>query len=92
MFIAFAIYSQSEQLDSPTVFTSLAIFNILRQPLTFIPIIADSLVKALVSFERIESFLQQPGLEPIQDGKSPAHEPPDQNELTKIELKDKQVR
>lgn len=48
-------------------YTSLALFNLLRMPLAFLPIMITSVINALVALTRIGDFLQKPesGLEAL---------------------------
>jgi ABC-type multidrug transport system fused ATPase/permease subunit len=47
------------RLDPTNVFTSLALFNQLRFPLTFIPMLLSSLAEGKVSLKRINTYLSQ---------------------------------
>jgi len=57
--VVLAYVSFDNDLKASTLFMALAIFNSLRQPLTFIPIIADAVVKGFVSLNRLEEYLKQ---------------------------------
>jgi ABC-type multidrug transport system fused ATPase/permease subunit len=46
-------------LDPTNVFTSLALFNQLRFPLTFFPMLLSSLVEGKVSLQRLQKFFDQ---------------------------------
>lgn len=48
-------------------YTSLALFNLLRMPLAFLPIMITSCINALVALTRIKEFLEKPesGLEAL---------------------------
>jgi hypothetical protein len=50
-----------------SAYTSLALFNLLRMPLAFLPIMITSVINALVALTRIGDFLQKPesGLEAL---------------------------
>lgn len=50
-----------------SAYTSLALFNLLRMPLAFLPIMITSCINALVALTRIGDFLQKPesGLEAL---------------------------
>jgi len=50
-----------------SAYTSLALFNLLRMPLAFLPIMITSCINALVALTRISDFLQKPesGLEAL---------------------------
>lgn len=59
-------------------YTSLALFNLLRMPLAFLPIMITSVINALVALTRIGDFLQKPesGLEALRkaaEGTAPGH-------------------
>lgn len=43
-----------------SAYTSLALFNLLRMPLAFLPIMITSCINALVALTRIGDFLQKP--------------------------------
>jgi ABC-type multidrug transport system fused ATPase/permease subunit len=47
------------RLDPTNVFTSLALFNQLRFPLTFIPMLLSSLAEGKVSLKRLNTYLSQ---------------------------------
>eukprot|EP00743_Colponemidia_sp_Colp-15_P007019 GILK01007575.1.p1 GENE.GILK01007575.1~~GILK01007575.1.p1 ORF type:complete len:1529 (-),score=302.56 GILK01007575.1:186-4727(-) len=54
----FALYTlMGNDLDAATAFTALALFNILRFPLTMLPQVITSLVEASVSIKRVAGFL-----------------------------------
>lgn len=44
---------QGGSLDPTTVFTSLALFNLLREPVQFVPLIASATIKGIISAKRI---------------------------------------
>jgi ABC-type multidrug transport system fused ATPase/permease subunit len=53
-------------LDSAVVtFTVISLYNTLRYPLLMLPLAVKSTVGALNAFERVDTFLTQPELEPI---------------------------
>ncbi|KAK7542528.1 ABC multidrug transporter-like protein [Phyllosticta citribraziliensis] len=56
--LAFITYSLSQHVLTPApIFSSLALFNSLRLPLNFLPLVLGQLVDALSSVKRIEEFL-----------------------------------
>ncbi|CAJ0887453.1 10050_t:CDS:10, partial [Entrophospora sp. SA101] len=56
--LAFITYSLAGGvLNAPIIFSSLALFNVIRMPLMFIPIIMASIADALVALSRIQSLL-----------------------------------
>ncbi|KAJ7306005.1 hypothetical protein JRQ81_010371 [Phrynocephalus forsythii] len=63
----FAVYvtvSEANVLDAQTAFVSLALFNILRFPLTMLPMVISSVVQASVSLKRLRVFLSHEELDP----------------------------
>jgi ATP-binding cassette subfamily C (CFTR/MRP) protein 1 len=56
--LSFITYSLSSHvLDPAPIFSSLALFNALRMPLNFLPLVLGQVIDALGSFKRIEEFL-----------------------------------
>ncbi|KAK7522124.1 P-loop containing nucleoside triphosphate hydrolase protein [Phyllosticta citriasiana] len=56
--LAFITYSLSQHVLNPApIFSSLALFNSLRLPLNFLPLVLGQIVDALSSVKRIEEFL-----------------------------------
>jgi len=56
--LAFITYSLSKHvLDPAPIFSSLALFNALRMPLNFLPLVLGQVVDALASIGRIQEFL-----------------------------------
>ncbi|WIA32238.1 hypothetical protein OEZ86_003085 [Tetradesmus obliquus] len=54
----FAVYAATGHVFSPaTAYTSLALFNLLRLPLAFLPMMVTMLINALVALNRIGDFL-----------------------------------
>ena len=65
--VTFAVYVLSDEnnvLDAEKAFTSLALFNILRTPLSMLPLVITSVVQASVSLKRINKFLRSEELDP----------------------------
>ncbi|KAF9384340.1 hypothetical protein CPB97_005742 [Podila verticillata] len=58
VFVSYTVFFGNE-LSASKVFTTLALFNILRMSLVTIPMTLDSLSKAYVSLGRISDFLQE---------------------------------
>ncbi|ORY83038.1 P-loop containing nucleoside triphosphate hydrolase protein [Protomyces lactucae-debilis] len=56
--LAFVTYSLTgNPLEAATVFSSLTLFNLLRMPLMFLPLVASSMTDAQVSLKRIQAML-----------------------------------
>ncbi|KAI5745186.1 hypothetical protein M8J76_008998 [Diaphorina citri] len=65
--VSFAVYLLSDDshvLDAQIAFVSLSLFNILRFPLSMLPMLISQLVQASVSVKRINSFMNQEDLDP----------------------------
>ena len=64
-FLSFSVYTQiaGHTLDAATAFTSLALFNTLRNPLQTFPDIIVRMMEAGVSLKRVERFLQEEDLD-----------------------------
>eukprot|EP00051_Salpingoeca_urceolata_P023211 m.390480 g.390480 ORF g.390480 m.390480 type:complete len:821 (+) comp20078_c0_seq3:722-3184(+) len=73
------VWIQKEKLTAATVFTSLALFNILIGPLNAFPWVLNGLVEAWVSIRRVEGFLWTPDVASASHGQpaSPAGAAPD---------------
>lgn len=56
-FSIFLFSSEDNVLDATTAFTSLAIFNLLKQPLAMLPMTISNMIQAHVSFKRLQEFL-----------------------------------
>ncbi|KAK0517642.1 hypothetical protein OC834_008029, partial [Tilletia horrida] len=50
---------EKRELDTPTAFTALALFNILGEPVSFLPIVITSLAETYTSLKRVENFLEE---------------------------------
>lgn len=74
--VTFAVYVLSDEnnvLDAQKAFTSLALFNILRFPLSMLPMMITSAIQASVSIKRINKFMRSEELDPnsvVKNGKS----------------------
>lgn len=65
--VTFAVYVLSDEnnvLDAQKAFTSLALFNILRFPLSMLPMMITSAIQASVSVKRINKFMRSEELDP----------------------------
>jgi len=65
--VTFAVYVLSDEnnvLDAQKAFTSLALFNILRFPLSMLPMMITSAIQASVSIKRINKFMRSAELDP----------------------------
>ncbi|KAK0179174.1 hypothetical protein PV327_007989 [Microctonus hyperodae] len=76
--VTFATYvyvDDSHVLDSKKAFVSLSLFNILRFPLSMLPMMIGSIVQAAVSVKRINSFMNTEDLDPnnVQHDQSVSH-------------------
>ena len=56
--------SPDARLTSEKAFVALSLFNILRFPLTMLPLVVSNIVQALVSVKRLRTFLKKPELDP----------------------------
>lgn len=56
-FASFVLLDENNVLDATTAFVSLALFNILRFPMTVLPGIISAIINANVSLKRIRDFL-----------------------------------
>jgi ATP-binding cassette, subfamily C (CFTR/MRP), member 1 len=63
-FAVFVLSSEENILDSQTAFVSLSLFNMLRFPLSMLPMMISSLVQASVSVKRINKFMNMEELDP----------------------------
>ena len=75
----FAVYSAiGNQLTAAKAFTTLALFNILRFPVSMLPFVVNNLVEASVSLKRLSSFLVS---EEISERPSVISSPLDENSI-----------
>ncbi|XP_054838696.1 ATP-binding cassette sub-family C member 2 isoform X1 [Eublepharis macularius] len=56
-FAVYVMVDESHVLDAQKAFTSISLFNVLRFPLTMLPLVLSSLVQVNVSTERLEQYL-----------------------------------
>ncbi|KXS22414.1 hypothetical protein M427DRAFT_130101 [Gonapodya prolifera JEL478] len=63
---AFSIYSviETAPLTSSKIFVSLALFNMLNFPLSYLPVVISGVVQARVSLERLQTFLLSEEIDP----------------------------
>ncbi|XP_041372528.1 multidrug resistance-associated protein 1-like [Gigantopelta aegis] len=62
-FTTYVLTSETGFLDAQKAFVALSLFNILRFPITLLPMIVSNVVQASVSLGRIGKFLRQPDLD-----------------------------
>lgn len=63
-FATFVLIDENHVLDSRTAFVSLTLFNILRFPLSMLPMMISNVVQASVSVKRINKFMNSEELDP----------------------------
>ncbi|CAI6346527.1 unnamed protein product [Macrosiphum euphorbiae] len=63
-FVVYVLSDDSHILDAQTAFVSLSLFNILRFPLSLLPMVVSSIVQTSVSAKRINTFLNSEELDP----------------------------
>jgi hypothetical protein len=56
-FLIYVFSSDNNVLDAQKAFSSLALFNLLKQPLTMLPMTISNMIQAYVSISRITNFL-----------------------------------
>ena len=72
----FAVYVMSSAdnvLDARKAFVSLTLFNILRFPLSMLPMLIANMVQASVSIKRLQTFLKNDELDAESVNKQPDH-------------------
>ncbi|XP_011343424.1 multidrug resistance-associated protein 1 isoform X3 [Ooceraea biroi] len=74
-FTTYVLIDEENVLDSTTAFVSLSLFNILRFPLSMLPMMIGNIVQAYVSVKRINKFMNMEELDPnnVQHDPSEAH-------------------
>lgn len=66
--LAFVTYSLTgHNLQAATVFSSLTLFNLLRMPLMFLPLVFSSMTDAQVALSRIQDMLSAEEINDVQD-------------------------
>ncbi|XP_049538576.1 multidrug resistance-associated protein 1 isoform X1 [Anopheles darlingi] len=63
-FATYVLVDENNVLDASTAFVSLSLFNILRFPLSMLPMLISNMVQTSVSVKRINTFLNQEELDP----------------------------
>uniref|UniRef100_A0A1Q3FS39 ABC-type glutathione-S-conjugate transporter n=2 Tax=Culex tarsalis TaxID=7177 RepID=A0A1Q3FS39_CULTA len=63
-FATYVLMDENNVLDATTVFVSLALFTILRNPLSWLPFLVTHLVQTYVSINRINKYLNHDELNP----------------------------
>ncbi|XP_063790448.1 multidrug resistance-associated protein 1 isoform X2 [Pseudophryne corroboree] len=63
-FAVYVLIDKNNVLDAEKAFVSLALFNILRFPLSMLPMVISSMVQTSVSLKRLRVFLSNEELEP----------------------------
>lgn len=63
-FATYVMVDENNVLNATTAFVSLALFNILRFPLSMLPMLISNMVQTSVSVKRINKFLNQEELDP----------------------------
>ncbi|KAI8149775.1 P-loop containing nucleoside triphosphate hydrolase protein [Fennellomyces sp. T-0311] len=66
MATVFYVYTISHMLTASTAFTALALFNIFKTALEDLPFVITVLVQGYVSLRRVENFLQEEEVQPLQ--------------------------
>ena len=70
-FTVYVMSSDDNVLDARKAFVSLTLFNILRFPLSMLPMLIANMVQASVSIKRLQTFLKNEELDPDSVNKSP---------------------
>eukprot|EP00666_Eupelagonemidae_sp_cell4sb_P017930 gene17930-biopygen7345 len=61
----FVVYAAlGNTLDAKSIFTALSLFNLLRVPLSFLPVVIFSMVESSVALDRVSAFLTAPEVDP----------------------------
>ncbi|XP_076766694.1 multidrug-Resistance like Protein 1 isoform X1 [Xylocopa sonorina] len=63
-FATYVLIDENNRLDSSIAFVSLSLFNILRFPLSILPMMIGNIVQAYVSVKRINKFMNAEELDP----------------------------
>ncbi|KAJ2739994.1 hypothetical protein H4R23_000093 [Coemansia sp. Cherry 401B] len=67
IFATFAVYSLQHSLNAETIFTAFAIFKIIQRTVDSLPSLVTDSTAFIVAFQRIESFLAQQEVQPLED-------------------------
>ncbi|CAG2053139.1 unnamed protein product [Timema podura] len=76
-FATFVLSDTNNVLDAKTAFVSLSLFNILRFPLSMLPMLISNMVQASVSIKRMNNFMNTEELDP----NSVTHEPSEKHPI-----------
>ncbi|GJQ76624.1 hypothetical protein Trydic_g5971, partial [Trypoxylus dichotomus] len=63
-FATYVLIDEANTLDATKAFVSLSLFNILRFPLSMLPMMISNMVQAWVSVKRINKFMNCDELDP----------------------------
>ncbi|KAH9518524.1 Multidrug resistance-associated protein 1 [Bulinus truncatus] len=74
-FAVYVLSSPDNILDAEKAFVSLALFNILRFPLSMVPNVITNIVQANVSLKRLQKFIDNPELDPYGVDKQDSEDP-----------------
>ena len=58
------VATSDEPLTAERAFVALSLFNILRQPLSMLPLVISMIVQSSVSMKRLSTFLQYDEIDP----------------------------
>ncbi|XP_032672071.1 multidrug resistance-associated protein 1 isoform X3 [Odontomachus brunneus] len=74
-FATYVLIDEKNVLNSTTAFVSLSLFNVLRFPLSMLPMMISNIVQAYVSVKRINKFMNMDDLDPnnVQHDPSESH-------------------
>ncbi|KAJ2143442.1 hypothetical protein IW142_003724 [Coemansia sp. RSA 564] len=67
VFATFAVYSLNNRLDAETIFTAIAVFKIIQRTVDMLPSLVSYSTTFYVSFRRIESYLGQDDVQPLEE-------------------------
>ncbi|KAK9886060.1 hypothetical protein WA026_014842 [Henosepilachna vigintioctopunctata] len=63
-FATYVMVDEKNVLDAPTAFVSISLFNILRFPLSMLPMMISNMIQSYVSIKRINKFMNLEELDP----------------------------
>ncbi|KAI7815048.1 ABC subfamily C member [Rhyzopertha dominica] len=75
-FATYVLVDEANVLDATTAFVSLSLFNILRFPLSMLPMMISNMVQAGVSVQRINKFMNCEELDPTSVSHDPSESAP----------------
>ncbi|KAJ1775919.1 hypothetical protein LPJ54_003410 [Coemansia sp. RSA 1824] len=67
VFATFAVYSLNNRLDAETIFTAIAVFKLIQNTVDMLPSLVSYSTTFYVSFRRIESYLGQDDVQPLEE-------------------------